>query len=130
MTLSKRWLTKCLSILIPCLFIGLLPACGSGGTESGGTQATSGFLLKNNGLTFGGQANTHAIVGYTCSGGGETIVGPPVNMAPGDVRFLPCAVGKYTLTVTYDDGRSERLQVPPDQVDALTEEIATVLFLY
>jgi hypothetical protein len=132
MTLSRRLLTTSLSLLLPCLFLGLLPACGSGGAESSGTEATSGFLLKNNGLTFGGVANTHVIVGYSCrkSGTSETITSPPLNMAPGDVRFVPLPTGRYTLSVVYDDGHTERLQVPPDQVDALIEDVTTVLFLY
>jgi hypothetical protein len=120
-------------MLLPCLFFGLLPACGSGGGEGGDGEAVmTGFLLRNNTLTFGGQTNTHAIVGYSFqrSGASEASHSPPVLLAPGDSRFQPLPVGSYTLVATFDDGHTESLQVPPDRVDAYADEVRTVNFLY
>ena len=132
MSLTNRIRKLSSSFLVLCIGI-LLASCGGGGAEATEqTQNGSGFLLKNNGLTFGGSANVHAIVSYTVtrSGTGAPSASGPVNLAPGDVMFIPLSSGKYTLTATFDDGHSERLQVPPDQVDAIAEEVTTVLFVY
>jgi hypothetical protein len=120
------------SIVLLLIGMGLFASCGGGGETTAGTETGSGFLLKNNGLTFGGAHNVHAIVSYTVtrSGNGTQISSGPVNLAPGDTAFVPVTTGKYTLSATFDDGHVERLQVPPDQVDAIAEEVTTVLFVY
>lgn len=131
MNLTNRLRTTFRRMLLPCLILGLLPSCGSGGgTEAG--SASTGFLLTNNGLTFGGQANVHAIVSYTCTpaGSSDTMSSGPVLLEPGDSVFVPLGTGRYTLSATFDDGHTERLQVPPDQVDALAEEVRSILFVY
>ena len=111
--------------------VACLPACG-GGAADGGGAGPSGFTLKNNELTFGGQSNTHVIVGYRLlpMDGSEVIVSGPLGLAPGASIYQQVPSGLYHLTVTYDDGRSERLQIPPDQVDAPAESGRDVTFLY
>jgi hypothetical protein len=89
-------------------------------------------MLKNNELTFGGQQNTHAIVSYQCVpiGGGDTITSGPISLPPGQSVLQPVPSGTYNLSVSYDDGHSERLQIPPDQVDAPAESTRNVIFVY
>lgn len=120
------------SIILLLIGMGLFSSCGGGGETTTATQTGSGFLLKNNGLTFNGSHNVHAIVSYTVtrSGTSTPTSSGPVNLAPGDTAFVPVTTGKYTLSVTFDDGHVERLQVPADQVDAIAEEVTTVLFVY
>lgn len=113
------------------LAVGLLPACGGGGETNGTPTVPSAFVLKNNALTYGGQANTHLIVGYRLQpmGGGEPVVSGPIGIAPGASVEQPVPAGAWNLSVTYDDGRSERLQIPPDQVDAPSQDVREVTFL-
>jgi hypothetical protein len=131
MSLTNRLRIACRRVSFALLMLGVLPSCGSGGTTET-AASSSGFLLTNNGLTFGGQANVHAIVSYTLTpaGSSNTMASGPVMVEPGDAVFVPLTTGRYTLTATFDDGHTERLQVPPDQVDALAEEVRTILFVY
>ena len=120
------------SIVLLLIGMGLFSSCGGGGETATEAQAGSGFLLKNNGLTFGGSANVHASVSYTItrSGSSTPTASGPVSLAPNETAFVPVTTGKYTLSATFDDGHVERLQVPPDQVDAIAETVTTVLFIY
>lgn len=109
----------------------LLAACGGGGGDGGdgGSSSSTGFLLRNNGLTTDGRANTHTIVAFRWingQGSQETAL----SIAPGATAFVPVASATYNLEVTFDDGQHEGLQVPADQVAAITNSQREVLFLY
>jgi hypothetical protein len=92
---------------------------------------TGTLLLTNGPLTFGGRTNSHAIVSFSYVAPGSSLAADsgPVLIVPG--AFLPLTLpsGSYNLAVVYEDGRSERLQTPPDQVDVYASEVRRVLFM-
>jgi hypothetical protein len=92
---------------------------------------TGTLLMKNATLTYGGMSNTHAIVEYRYIPPGSTQAGSsgPVQILPGEWLPLTLPSGVYNLYVVFDNGRSERLQSPPDQVDVYAGETRTVLFM-
>lgn len=112
---------------------GATTGCGGGGSSDGsGGAGTATVRLKNNGLTKGGLANTHVIVGYTYSlagQGGLNTVGP-LTLAPSATTIIQLPVGSYLFTATYDDGHNESLQIPPDQVLLFSGTIVDLTFLY
>jgi hypothetical protein len=89
----------------------------------------SGVLLKNNAITFGGQANAHALTSfsYVRSGQSATLA---MGLEPGNHAFVPLEPGAYVLAVMFDDGSTERLQVPSDQVTLFTGEVVSVTFMH
>ena len=113
-----------------CLLVASVGCGGGGAAGPGGDSALgSGVLVRNNALTYGGHANPHAVTSLSYTRGGQ-LATVPVGLAPGDHAFVPLEPGGYTLAVTFDDGTTERLQVPSDQVTLFTGEVVTVLFLH
>jgi hypothetical protein len=89
----------------------------------------SGVLLKNNGLTYGGTANTHAITAFSYVTGASSAE-IPIALAPGDSAFVPLEPARYNFTVRFDDATTERLQAPADQVVVFEGEVVDVTFLH
>jgi hypothetical protein len=114
-----------------CLWAVLAIACGGGGESvtASSAEPTSGVLLLNNPITAGGRANTHAVVAFSYAHGGATGT-IPLALAPGEDGFVPLAPGRYTLSVTFDDGTTEGLQAPSDQVTLFTGEVTRLRFLH
>jgi hypothetical protein len=114
-----------------CLWAVISMGCGGGGESSTEEPVTtgSGVLLLNNPITFGGASNSHAIVSFSYAHGGKT-GSVPLALPPGDHVFVPLVPGAYTLSVVFDDGSAERLQVPADQITVFTGEVARLRFLH
>jgi hypothetical protein len=88
--------------------------------------------LENGTITYSGHANTHTVVSffYIVPGSAQAVQSGPVQIAPGESVVLELPSGPYTFGVVYDDGHSERLQAPADQVNVYAGETVRVLFVY